>query len=67
MSVSKSKFIFNLLLREIEKVALSKYEPLKKNFVQRILVFTTSGTHIVDLKAEGFSRIANKLAAFTLT
>ena len=45
-----------------------KIEPIKKNFVQRIIAFTLSGTYIVDLKDNSMlSRVASKIQPDFLT
>jgi hypothetical protein len=51
------------LKKDILDVALaSKPEPIKKNFVLRILAFTLSGTYIVDLKDTSIQgRVSSKI------
>ena len=37
-------------------------DPIKKNFIARVVAFSISGTYIVDLKdSSPASRVANKL------
>jgi len=57
----------NKALREIEKNYLQKREALKRNFVQRLIVFSLSGTYLVDMKDIAFSRVSSKLQPDLLT
>ena len=36
--------------KELESRIILKPEPLKNNFLKRILAFTASGTYVVDIK-----------------
>ena len=52
----------------MEQAIARRHEPIRKNFVQRILAFTMSGTYIVDLKDNSIqSRVSSKIQPDFLT
>ena len=67
--MKKTHGCFVSMKNEILEAALAlKIEPIKKNFVQRMLAFTLSGTYIVDLKDTSLlSRVASKIQPDFLT